>query len=267
MKKYIILLVLLTALLLSCKKARDESPILAQVGEEVLTEAAFNSLFSKAELDSLSTEVRRKYIEDWVNLTVLAQEADLQELSETPALRARLEFARKKVKANALIGQRLASIRVSEDELFNYFRVHQGEFESNLKEYSLQRILIHDKTTAELILGRLSSGLAFEEAVRNYSLEELKSNAGLMGWVSKAGADSSLWTAANGLALNVPALYNQGANWYVFRIVDERLGAQEANFEDYKTEIRHRIIAEKEEQVYLELVRELKARNDKIYYY
>ncbi|HOH46879.1 MAG TPA: peptidylprolyl isomerase [Candidatus Cloacimonadota bacterium] len=267
MKKYLFLLLVLVALILSCKKEKDESPILAQVGEEVLTEAAFNSLFSKAELDSLSTETRRKYIEDWVNLTVLAQEADQQKLSETPALRARMEFARKKVKANALIGQRLASIRVSEDELFNYFRIHQGEFEANLKEYSLQRIMINDKTTAELILGRLASGLAFEEAVRNYSLEELKNSGGMMGWVAKAGPDSSFWNAANGLALNTPSLYNQGLNWYVFRIVEERLGTEEANFEDYKTEIRHRIIAEKEEQVYLDLVRELKARTDKIYYY
>lgn len=267
MKKYLVLLLLLTSLILSCKKDKEESPILAQVGEEVLTEAAFNSLFSEAELDSLSGETRRKYIEDWVNLTVLAQAADQQELSQSQALKARMEYAGKKVKANALIAQRLATIRVSEDELFNYFRVHQGEFESNLKEYSLQRILIHDKTTAELILGRLSSGLAFEEAVRNYSLEELKSNAGLMGWVSKAGADSSFWNAANALDLNTPALHNLGTNWYVFRIVEERLGSQQANFEDYKTEIRHRIIAEKEEQVYLDLVRELKARNDKIYYY
>lgn len=267
MKHLLLVLILASALFWGCGKDKEESPILAQVGSEILTEAAFNSLFSQAELDSLSSEARRKYIEDWVNLTVLAQAAQEQKIDATVALKARLEYARKKVLANALIAQRLASVRVSEAELFNYFRIHQGEFETTLKEYSLQRILVNDKPTAELILSRLGSGMLFEEAVRSYSTEELKANNGLMGWVSKAGADSSFWTAASGLLPNVPALHNQGANWFVFRIVEERQGTEEANFEDYKTEIRRRIIAEKEEQIYLDLVRELKAQNDKIYYY
>jgi hypothetical protein len=50
-------------------------------------------------------------------------------------------------------------------------------------------------------------------------------------------------------------------------VVEERSGTQEANFEDFKDEIRRRIISEKEEAVYLDLVRELKRQNDKIYYY
>ena len=254
-------------LLFSCRGGRPDEPLLAQVNNEYLTAAEFNSLFSQAELDTLSAAVKRKYIEDWVNLTLLAQAADEAKLARENPTKARLEYARKKVKANAMIGQRLAGLRVSEDELFSYFRIHRADFETTLKEYSLQRIQLNDKAAADLLLSRLISGLSFDEAVRTYSMEALRSSGGMMGFVSKSSADSIWWNAASGLGLNQPSLLSHNRLWYIFRIVEERAGSTEANFDDYRVEIRRRIIADKEEQIYLDLVRELKARTDKIYYY
>ncbi len=265
--KIIALLAILLLFSFACKKKEPASPIMAQVNDEVLTEAAFRSLFSDAEWDTLSAGIKRKYVEDWVSLTLLAQAADEQELSKSTTLRARLDFAQKKVKANAMIAQRLANIKVSEDELFNYFRVHRGDFGSNLQEYSIQRIQVRDKAAADLLQGKLAAGMSFEEAVRSYSIEPLQASGGMMGFVTKAGADSSFWNAAVGLKPNESAILNRDSNWYVFRVVEERSGNQEANFEDFKDEIRRRIISEKEEAVYQDLVRELKRQNDKIYYY
>lgn len=268
MKKYItIALAIFSLLILSCKTKRDNSAPLAQVNDDILTETAFNSMFSAAELDTLSASVKRKYIEDWVNMTLLAQAADKSELLESAGMQARLDYAAKKVKSNFMIGQRLAGIRVSEDELFSYFRVHRADFENNLKEYSIQRIKLSDKATAELLLSRIESGLEFNEAVRTYSVEQLPSGDGLMGWVTRTSADSTWWNAALGLPLAVPAVSQQSGSWYVFRIVEERDSSEEANFEDYREEIRSRIIAQREEQVYQDLVRELKAQTNKIYYY
>jgi hypothetical protein len=65
------------------------------------------------EWDKLSPELRKKYIEVWVNLTVLAQYADKQGLNKKAEVKQRISYAAKKVKANALIAARLAEIQVS----------------------------------------------------------------------------------------------------------------------------------------------------------
>ncbi|HNX36960.1 MAG TPA: hypothetical protein PKI15_01250 [Candidatus Cloacimonadota bacterium] len=269
MKRYLIfLLILVPLLVVSCKKDKaDRSPILAQVNDEVLTEAGFRTLFTDEEWKTLDAAKKKKYIEDWVNLTLISQEVDAQKLTSTPALKMRMEFAVKKVKANALISKRLAEIKVNDDELFNYFRIHRAEFENNLTDYSIQRILLNDKHTASDVLAKLKGGLDFDEAVNLYSQEPLKESKGMMGFVSKAGTDSLFWRACSGMEPNTPSLTNIGDKWYVFRITETRVGDGEANFEDYRELIRRKIVAEKEEEVYLELLKELKTKTDKIYYY
>ena len=267
--KYIFpLLILLAAISFGCEKTKqDDSPVLASVNSEELTEAEFKMLFSPDEYNQLDAATRKKYIEDWVNLTLLAQAADEEKLSTSPALKARIGYASKKVKANALISRKLENIKVSEDELFNYFRIHRAEFDSVLVDYSVQRILQLDKTSAEKLAASIEAGLDFESAVQTYSLEKLKDNRGLMGFVSKAGADSSWWSACRGMQIKEVSILNQGTNWYVFRIVEERAGNAEANFEDYRDLIRRRILAERESEVYRELLRDLKTKTDEIYYY
>lgn len=268
MKQLSFALLLIGLLSFSCTRAKkDDSPILASVNSEELTEAAFKSLFSADEYKELDAATKKKYVEDWVNLTLLAQAADAEKLSGSTALKARMEYAVKKVKANALISRKLENIKVSEDELFNYFRIHRADFDSVLVDYSVQRILQLDKNSAEKLAASINSGLDFEEAVQTRSLEKLKDNRGLMGFVSKAGADSVWWNACKGLKLKQVSILNQDANWYVFRIVEERAGNSEANFEDYRDLIRRKIIAERESEVYRDLLKDLKTKTDDIYYY
>lgn len=269
MKRLAILFLLSLALFgFSCQKEKkDKSRILAQVNDEVLTEEGFKTLFSEEEWKSLDAEKRKKYVEDWVNLTLLAQEADELELQKSPALKMRTEFAIKKVKANALISKRLAEIKVTDDELFNYFRIHRAEFENNLMDYSLQRISLKDKFTATEVLNKIKAGLSFDEAVNLYSQEELKQKGGMMGFVTKAGADSVFWRACAGLEKDQPTLISRGDKWFVFRITEMRAGDGEANFEDYRDLIRKKIIAEKEEEIYQGLLKELKTKTEEIYYY
>jgi peptidyl-prolyl cis-trans isomerase C len=266
--RYKLLLLILLISLAACSKQEEKKGIaLAQVGDEVLYLENFKASFGLEDWDALSAEQRKKYIEDWVNLTVLSKYADEQGLGKDNAVKQRISYASKKVKANALISKRLAEVQVSEDQMFNYFRLHQSEFQNKVSEYSIQRVALSDKLSAEKVLGQLNQGMGFNEAVTRYSVEDLKSKAGMMGFVSSAGADSSFWLAARNLEDNGIGIVSKDQLWFVFRIIDKRDTAQEANFEDYRSDIRRRIILEKQDQVYQDLLREIKARMDKIYYY
>lgn len=261
------LIVLLIISLAACNRKEEKGIALAQVDDEVLYLENFKATFGVGEWDALSTEQRKKYIEDWVNLTVLAKYADEHDIAKDIAVKQRILYAAKKVKANALISKRLAEVQVSEDQLFNYFRIHQAEFQKTAEEFSIQRIALGDKISAEKVLGQISNGMGFNDAVQRYSTEELKARNGMMGFVTAAGADSTFWLAARNIAEDGLGIVSNNQLWFVFRIAEKRDTSQEANFEDYRADIKRKIILEKQDQVYQELLKEIKSSMDKIYYY
>lgn len=267
MNRYLLAVIILVLLITGCRQKEDKGIALAQVNDEILYLENFKATFGVDEWDKLSPDLRKKYIEDWVNLTVLAQHADEQDIGKERAVRQRMNYAIKKVKANALIAKRLSEVQVSEDQMFNYFRLHQADFQKNAVEYNVQRIALKDKMLAENVMTQLAQGMSFPEAVQRYSTEELKAKAGIMGFVNAAGADSSFWLAARNLSKDGTGLVNKDQLWFVFRILEERLTSQEANFEDYRAEIKRKVILEKQDEIYQELIKEIKSRSGKIYYY
>lgn len=269
MQRFIpILLIIIAFAGFGCrKKEKVASTPVAQVSDDILSEDGFKSLFSEEDWAAMTPQQRKKHSENWVNLTLLAQAADEQGLGKDPAVRQRIDLAVKKVKANALIARKLAGLEVSEDELFNYYRVHQGDFKSMMPEYNIQRVFVKSKAAADDVVARVKGGLDFNEAVLSFSVEALKNNLGNMGFVSGTGPDSLFWQKARVLREKELAVLEVPDGAYVFRQTGSREGSQPAGFEEYRGEIRERILKERRQQVYENLLRELKMRNNEIYYY
>lgn len=266
MNKITLALILILMLAFACKK-EPKGTILAEVNGEVLQLEAFVSTLGDGEWDSLDSATRRRYVEDWVNLTLLAQAAEKAKLDQDPAIKERISYASKKVKANALIADHLAQMRISEDQLFSYFRVHQAEFRKPALMYQIQRIALPDKLTAENVLQQITQGMDFEAALRRYSTENLRQSGGNMGFVESTSQDSVFWLAARNLELNHPGLLTKDDLWYVFRYTDTQESERDASFEEHRAEIRRKILFEKQEEVYRNLLREIKSQNNEIYYY
>lgn len=267
MKLLPFILIFLSLILPACKAKENAEDILAEVNGEVLELDAFKASIDNGEWEKLSIQQRRQYVEDWVNLTLLAQAADLQKLNEDPAVKQRLDYAQKKVKANALIAQRLAQIDISENQLFSYFRVHQAEFQKPAVMYKVQRIGLPDKLTAENVLKQINQGMDFSTALRRYSIDSLRVNDGMMGFIEFASEDSLFWMAVHVLQANQSTVVNKDNLWYVIRYTESKESDNEASFEEFRAEIRRKILLEKQEEVYRNLLREIKAQNNEIYYY
>lgn len=268
MHKYLTI-IMLAVFLIGCtdKKEVEKLTPLAEVNSDILYLEDFRSTFSEEQWKNLTQEQRRKEIEDWANVTLLSQEARAQNLDEEKAVRQRIDYAEKKILANALIAQRLANIDISEEDMFNYYRIHRNNFQSKLMEYDIQRILCEDEATAKILLKRLQEDYDFNVAVREHSLEYPAANLGRMGFVAPAGEDSLFWSAARKLRQNEPGIAEIRGNIYILRHTGQREGMQDANFAEYKSEIRQIMLRERQNQAYNDLVRELKMRAQDIYYY
>lgn len=261
MKQYACL-VLLLVVLTGCSLFEKEKDIVAQVDDEVLTLEEFKSNFTESQWKNLSPEQKKEYAEQWVQIVLLAKEAEQQGLKDDAVIRNRIKYAGRKVLANALIATRLASEKVTEDEMFNYYRIHQGEFAAPLKNYRVQRIFLTDPTILNRVKAEISAGMKFEDAARLYSQEALGQNGGYMGVVTPDGPDSTIWQAVHNLKLNELTTLQKGGGYYLLRYYLEEIGKGESGFEGMKDEITRRILEERRKQVYDDLLRELKSQAD-----
>ena len=255
-------ILLLIVLLAGCSLFKQEKEIVAQVDDEVLTLEEFKSNFTESEWKNLSQEQKKAYAEEWVNLVLLAREADKAGLKDDKLIKNRLKYAERKVLGNALISVRLASEKVSEEELFNYYRVHQADFGNALKNYRVQRIYLTDTGLVGKVRMDIQNGMKFEDAAKVYSQEQLGQTGGYMGVVTPDGADSTIWQAVHNLQPNELTTLPRGGGILILKYYAAEEGTGETGFEGLKDEITRRILEERRRQVYDDLIRELKSGAD-----
>jgi peptidyl-prolyl cis-trans isomerase C len=260
--KCIIFIALICSTLLSCSLFESKGEVVAQVGDEKLTMEEFKANFSTSEWVSLSSEQKKEYVQQWVNLVLLAQEAEKLGLEKDKAVKNRIRYAEQKILGNALIISRLDAEKISEEEMFNYYRIHQGDFTRPMMNYKVQRIYLTDPNLVNKVKTEITNGMKFEDAARVYSQEELAKNGGFMGIVSPDGADSLFWQALNKVKIYEITTLQKDNGYYIIRNIQEEQGIGESGFEGQKDEIRRRILDERRKQVYDDLLRELRSRSD-----
>lgn len=268
MKKHILYLIILLVLsFTACSRESKNTEKLAEVNGEILYLEEFVAMIGEDNWMTMDSSARHKAVEDWVNLTLLAQTAKKNKLLEKQGVILRQNIAQKKVAANALISEKLSTINISEDQLFSYFRVHRAEFMEPVQFYRVQRICLPSKIQAENVFEKIRDGLDFMQALSRYKAEAPPHLSGDMGFVQPSSADSVFWFSAKQLELNEPGIIKKDDYWFVIRYTEKKEGDDVANFDDFKAEIRHKILLEKQEDVYRELLREIKTKAGKVFYY
>lgn len=267
-KLFVLLISCVMLFAASCeKKQQPKGVILAQVGQDILYEDSFKSVFSEEEWSSMDASAKKKYIQDWVNLTLMAQESQRMGLETSLEVMQKLDFVTKKVKANALIAQRMAALEISEDDLFAYYRIHKGEFDAKALEYNVQRIFLEEKSIAEQTLQELESGADFDLLVKTRSQELLRDKQGNMGFVSPGSQDSLFWNQARVLESGDYAMFASDGGWYIIRQIGARESDKDLMFDDLRDQIRSRIRAERQQTIYEDLLKEIKSKHSDVYYY
>ncbi|MCK4694893.1 MAG: peptidylprolyl isomerase, partial [Candidatus Cloacimonetes bacterium] len=219
MRNLFVFLVILF-LFISCIQQDDEDN-LAQVNNEKLTSEKLKSNFSKEEWKDMSNEEKREFVQDWIQLTLLAQEADRQKISSIPEIESKIETAEKTIKSNALIAQKLSDIEITEDELFNYYKIHKSKFQTSSIEYKVQRIFTTDKLKIEEIRQEIQK-TSFSETAKRYSEEKAGKNGGYIGFLSKDSSNKAIWDVLKSLKKYRIKTIKTDKGYYILRYYDTR---------------------------------------------
>ena len=259
MNKFLILIFVIT--FFSCVQTEEEDIVVAQVDEIKLTMDEFRANFSDYEWDIITIEEKKEFIQDWVQLTLLAQEADLLKISQSPKIEEKIKSANINIKANALIASKLVEITISEDELFNYYKIHKSEYQISLKEYKVQRIFTKDEAKLKGILDAIKA-TSFKDAAIEYSEESSGKSGGYIGFLSKKNANEKIWNALTSLQKFHYTSVETSRGFYVLRYYNTRIVKADKTFLEVKDEIIEAVNKMKKEEVYNNLIRELKDKSE-----
>jgi peptidyl-prolyl cis-trans isomerase C len=257
----VLLIFILMLLILSCKQDNVDNYVVAQVNNEQLLIQDFKANFTDQQWKEFSKKDKKEFIQDWIKLTILAQEADNLGISDTPQICNKIQFAEKNIKSNALIAQKMAEIKISEDDLFNYYRVHKSQYQKSHKEYKVQRIFIKDETMLNTVKTAIKN-TSFKQAAIKYSEENLGKSGGYMGFVSQQNLNSKLWDALTKLKLYRWQTVQADDGFYIVRFYDEKTVSNDKTFVDVIDDIRAKLQQLKQQETYENLIETLKKKSE-----
>jgi parvulin-like peptidyl-prolyl isomerase len=250
---------LILVVLFACEK--QEQDIVASVNDKTLTLEKFRANFSQEEWRQMSKQKKESYLQEWIHLALLSQEADNLGITTTPQLQARLENSVNKIKANALIANRLATLTATEEELFDYYKINQNRFQEEEKQYFMHRILCKEASKLDFIRQEIADK-SFSNAAKTHSEENLGKNGGVVGWVSQNDIESIFWNAMEELEPKYYRTIHTTNGYYIVRYTESRKIKKPKNFLDVKEEVRELLLDSKRSELYEKLIHELQSKAD-----
>jgi len=267
-----IIIIVLMILLSACDftSSKQDFTILARVNNDILTLEEMRASFEGNEWDRMSKEKQREHINQWVNLTIMANLAKYDEdIADNISLKFIAENAEKKIYTNAIISKRLNALKISEEELYNYYRLRQAEFLQSVREYKVQRIYFRTEEEMRRVKSILDNKqIGFTPAAQQYSQEAIGRNGGYMSsFVTKTGADSLLWKELDKKEKFFEITMRYGDGWIIARYYDYNEGTTNSSFFDLKDAIEQKMKAEKQSDIYNLLLREAKINSSVVIEY
>ncbi|HEX38236.1 MAG TPA: hypothetical protein ENG70_05205 [Candidatus Cloacimonetes bacterium] len=175
--------VLLIAVILSfvqCNKEENKSVIVAEVNDQKLYEHEFRSLFTEEEWQTATPEQKNKVINDWIEITLLAEEAKKRGLHKKPEVKFNIKYAERTLLANELLAQQLKNVYVNTDEVFDYYNLHRNDFLRNRRFYKIQEFIAPNWTISDSAITLFNEGEAFYVVAKNlgrdYTVKTISSN-------------------------------------------------------------------------------------------
>ena len=245
--------------LVSCQRSPVEEKIIAIVNDEVLTEDGFYEIYQISKDDSVSIQQKMRLINRWIDLNLLSE--DIKEKGDKK-IENIIDFASKQMRANYLIDELVGEIRVSEDELLDYYRLHQNKFTKDSIRFKLQLVTTNSKDKYSIIKEDfLSYKKKFSEIAKKYSEDKYAKGGGFTGFLTKDDVDSQIYEKVVNGKQNILYFLTTNGNYLAFRFYSKQRFSTIKSFDSVKDEIYNSLLEEKKTSTIKEYLQILKKRN------
>jgi peptidyl-prolyl cis-trans isomerase C len=193
-KRIILVASLMSICLFSCsKKAKEESPLVAQVGNQELTLKELERYLPADSTLELSQVQIEQFVQRWIESELIYQEALSQDFDKKPEIQKELYRVQKDLIVSTFLEQLLKSQQtVSEQEIAEYYEQKSEDFIRTRDFYHLNLIVLESLREANRVRNEIDKGLEFERAAQQYSMDASKRKGGDLGWITPKDLPESI---------------------------------------------------------------------------
>jgi peptidyl-prolyl cis-trans isomerase C len=218
-------------------------------------------------------QLKEQFLDRWVDITLIAQEAKDKKLDQDPEIQAKIEDIKNAVMAQEFLQREIeGKVKITDDEIETYYKGHKDEF-TNPESVKARHILLkvpegadekawkEAETKSNDIKKKLENGEDFAELAKKYSDDPgSKDRGGDLGFFTKGRMVPEFESAAFSLKpgeLSAPVKTNFG---YHIIEVQEKKPASTKTLSEVQTQIRQTLQTEKQQKSQDALIEKLKAK-------
>lgn len=262
---FLLVLLIVPMLIVSCtdRQKVDKSSIIARINGDVLTEDMLLEFAGISSLEEISDSEKREKIDEWIKISLLAQEADNRGLTESSRIESRIRLAEQSIKANLLLAELFHAISPTETELFNYYQIHKGRYSQERNEYRIQRIFFNNEAIADSVSRAIiDEEILFGIAARTFSEEAARENDGYIGYLTIDEMDEPTRRAIGNLSRWRYMKVSGNGGFYLIRYTDMRVREAARTFTEVIDQVKEEYVSEKKRDYIDKAIEELMQQSE-----
>lgn len=189
----LLLLIILSLVTCANNQETNKGRIVAKVEDELLYESELRSLFTEEEWKRISEEEREAVIQDWIEITLLAKEAEKRGLDKQDNVKFNIQHTQKTILANELLAQELKNIKVTDDEVFSHYNLHRNSYIEPVTVYKIQQFNVPNWAVTDSVIKLFNQGEAF------YTVASTFGRGYVVRTVGEEDVEPSFWRFLSGL--------------------------------------------------------------------
>ncbi|MFC1887370.1 peptidylprolyl isomerase [Candidatus Cloacimonadota bacterium] len=239
-----------------------ENKILATVNGKDITmmdvDAFIRNLGQQRAAQFSSEEGRQQILHELINQHLFLADAIENKLEETDECKLELDKMKEVVLTQFNVNNTISSIEIEPGEVVNYFAANKAKYVVP-ESASTSHILVKtEEECNDLYEKIMKKELDFADAAREYSQCPSKQNGGDLGMYAR-GQMVPEYDAVS-FEMEVGEISKPVKTQFGYHIIklNEKMAASEAKFDDIKDQLRKDILSEKQREVYMNKIDEMK---------
>lgn len=240
-----------------------DNKVLAMVNGTEITEKDLEMSLSKFPQDRkryfMSEEGRSQLLEQVVAWEVIYDYAVDNGFENKKEFLDELKQAKKAILTQTAIQELLSKVEITEDEMKAYYAENIEEFVKP-EQVKASHILVQTEEKAKEVLEILNNGMEFEEAAQLFSECPSKAQGGDLGYFAKGSMVPEFEDASFSLEVGkISSPVKTQFGYHIIKVVDRNEEGYK-DFDEVKSTIGGRILQQKQGEVYLNFVEDLKKK-------
>jgi len=257
---------ILTCLVAFGCQHRKTGTVIARVGSAELTMEEARAYIDTAR--SSSAAQLRRYVAHWVNEELLSQEAADKGFEKREDIQDQLRTARRQFLAQAFLQQQLSrdSASLAPQDLAAYYKLHSAEFFVREDMVRLNLLTFSTRERASSFAATVTRGASWGTALDQILRDSIASKFVITGVSGKVYSQhilypSELWKVARSLGTNeISFPISTESGYAVLQVLASYQRGTPAPYELVQDEIRERVLLERRQKVYNDLLGTLRSK-------